>query len=187
MGEWLPHRDAQNREVERTVRTERSRLLRFIRSRVPSDADAEDILQEVFGELVGAYRRFETIERVTAWLFRVARNKLIDAYRARRHESPMPASRHDDGLDQLLDELVVDRADGPERVLFRQAFWDEVEAALDELPGPQRQAWLWHEIEELSFKEMSERSGDTENALRLRKHRAARWLRGRLRTARSEV
>ena len=85
------NRDAvsgQNLEIERTVRKEQRRLLSFIRTRVQNEDDAQDILQDVFGELIEAYRGLETIERVTAWLFRVARNKITDAYRRRRPEAP---------------------------------------------------------------------------------------------------
>lgn len=176
----------QNREIARTVRAEQGRLFGFIRSRVADDADAEDILQAVFGELVVAYRRLETIERVSAWLFRVARNKIVDRYRARRMDPPIRPTADDDGVDVVLEELLPDLSASPERLLFREAFWDEVEAALEELPLVQREAWVWHELEGLSFREMAERSGDTENALRLRKHRATRWLRARLQMVRSE-
>ena len=171
----------QNLAIERAVGKERGRLLRFIRTRVRSEEDAQDILQDVFGELVEAYRRLETIERVTAWLFRVARNKIIDVYRKR---TPEPVSRAtpagDDGPTLTLDDLLPDFSANPEELFLRDGVWDAIHAALGELPLGQRQAWIWHELDGLSFREMAVMTGETENALRLRKHYATRSLRLRL-------
>lgn len=178
----------QNLAVERAVRTERRRLLDFIRTRVRDENDAEDILQDVFGELVEAYRRLDTIERVTAWLFRVARNKITDAYRKRRPESRSRSPRPtDDEPDITLDELLQDWSANPEALFLRDAVWDAIHAALDALPLGQRQAWIWHELQGVSFREMSRITGETENALRLRKHYAARSVRARLALLGNEV
>lgn len=178
----------QNLAIEETVRTQRSRLLNFIRSRVGDEDDAQDILQEVFGELIAAYRRLDTLERVTAWLFRVARNKIIDTYRKRTHDPSLALSRAGLGEGEAgsgeptltLDELLPDLSANPEELFRREALWLAIEAVLDELPAIQRQAWIWHELDGLSFRQMSELTGETENALRLRKHYASKALRGRL-------
>lgn len=178
----------QNLEIEETVRTQRGRLLNFIRSRVGDEDDAQDILQDVFGELITAYRRLDTVERVTAWLFRVTRNKIIDTYRKRTHDPGFGPSRardgdgavERDGPEITLEELLPDLSANPEELFLRDAVWDAIQTTLDELPLVQRQAWVWHELDGLSFRQISERTGETENALRLRKHYASQVLRGRL-------
>ncbi len=178
----------QNLEIERTVRKERRRLLSFIRTRVQNEDDAQDILQDVFGELIEACRGLETIERATAWLFRVARNKITDAYRRRRPESPDRSARaRSVDPDWALEDLLSDFSANPEELFLRDAVWDAIHAALAELPLVQRQAWVWHELEGLSFREMAEITGETENALRLRKHYARRALQVRLASLGSEV
>ena len=157
----------QNLEIEQTVRREGGRLLNFIRTRVRDDADAQDVLQDVFGELIEAYRGLETIERVTAWLFRVARNKITDRYRRRRP-------------DTTLQDILPDRAANPEDIVVRDDIWDAIQTAIEELPPAQRQAFVWHELDGLNFRDMADRTGETENTLRLRKHYATRALRARL-------
>jgi RNA polymerase sigma factor (sigma-70 family) len=171
----------QNLEIDKTVRKDRERLLRFIQTRVRNEDDAQDILQDVFWELIEAYRGVETIERVTSWLFQVARNKIVDLYRRKRREAPLPrTAEREDGTTMRLEEILPDLSDGPEELHMRDAIWQGIEGALEELPSTQRQAFVWHELEGMSFKEMSERTGETENALRLRKHYAMRALRTRL-------
>ena len=171
----------QNLEIERTVRKESGRLLNFIRTRVRTEDDAQDILQDVLGELIEAYRGLETIERVTAWLFQVARNKITDLYRKRRPESRIRSARaRDIEPDTTLDDLLPDWSLNPEELFIRDAVWDAFHTALEELPPAQRHAFVWHELDGLSFREMSEITGETENALRLRKHYATRALRVRL-------
>lgn len=157
----------QNFEIEQTVQREGGRLLNFIRMRVRDETEAQDVLQDVFGELVEAYRGVETIERVTAWLFRVARNKIADRYRRR-------------GPDTTFDDLLPDLSANPEVLVVRDDVWDAIQTAIEELPPAQRQAFVWHELEGMSFREMANRTGETENALRLRKHYAMRALRARL-------
>ena len=178
----------QNLEIERTVRKERRRLLRFIRTRVRNEDDAQDILQDVFGELIEAYRGLETIERVTAWLFRVARNKITDAYRRRRPESPDRSARAlSIDTDWALEDLLSDFSANPEELFLRDVVWDAIQTALADLPLVQRQAWIRHEVEGLSFREMAEITGETENTLRLRKYYARRSLRVSLAFLGSEV
>ena len=171
----------QNLEIDRTVRQERDRLLRFIRTRVPNEDDAQDILQDVFWQLIDAYRGLETIERVTAWLFQVARNKIVDRYRRNKREAPhRPAAEREDGTSINLEDFLPDFSESPEELHLRDAIWQEIELALEELPPMQREVFVWHELEGLSFREISELTGETENALRLRKHYAKRSLRTRL-------
>ncbi len=168
--------DQQNAEIERTVRKERGRLFNFIRKRVRHDEDAQDILQDVFWQLVEAYRRLETIDRVTSWLFRVARNKIADSYR-----KPQASFRTErEGMELNFEDFLPDLSENPEESYIRDVIWNEIEIAVEELPQPLRDVFIWHEFEGMSFRDMSELTGDTENALRLRKHYAMRSLRARL-------
>ena len=180
--------DQQNAEIERTVRKESGRLLNFIRKRVPQDDDAQDILQDVFWQLIEAYRRLETIERVTSWLFQVARNKIADSYRNTKPKASFLAEgEREEGMELSLEDVLPDLSENPEESYIRHAIWDEIEIAVDELPQPLRDVFIWHEFEGMSFRDMSELTGDTENALRLRKHYAVRLLRERLESLYNEI
>jgi len=173
--------DLQNVEIEKTVRRERGRLFNFIRKRVPDAADADDILQDVFWQLTEAYRGLETIERVTSWLFRVARNKIVDSYRRKRPEAALKtATGVEDGSELSLEDILPDLTQSPEELYMRDVIWSAIEIAVEELPPPQREVFVWHEFEGMSFREMSKLTGATENALRLRKLYAMRSLRARL-------
>jgi len=177
--QWLmTERDQRVTEhVERNF----ARLRRFIRSRVSDSGDAEDILQEVFYELVEAYRAMEPIEQVTAWLFRVARNRITDRFRKRRFETEMaPEIRHDDDESPLLQELLPSLDGGPEAAYARSVLLDELVAALEELPEEQRDVFIAHEIEGHSFKEIAAQTGIRVNTLLSRKHYAVAHLRRRL-------
>ena len=170
----------QNVEIEETIRKERPRLLNFIRTRVPTEDDAQDILQEALGRLIEAYRGLETIDRVSSWLFRVARNKITDAYRRRKPEAGLQMlgeSEHGSGMG--LEDVPTPTED-PEALYMRETIWHAIEAALKELPRAQREAFVLHELEGMSFKDISELTGETENSLRLRKHYATRALRAKL-------
>ncbi len=178
----------QNSDLEKTVRTERDRLLNFIRKRVRYEDDAQDILQDVFWQLVEAYRRLETIERVTSWLFKVARNKIADGYRKKRPEAlPHTAADRQEGTAANLDDILPGSTESPDELYMRDVIWNEIEAAVEELPRPQREVFIWHEFEGMSFRGMSELTGETENALRLRKHYAVRSLRRRLESLHDEL
>ena len=146
-----------------------------------NEDDAQDVLQDVFWQLIEAYRGLETIERVTSWLFQVARNKIVDRYRRKKCEAPLrTAAEREEGASINLEDILPDLSEGPEALLVRDAVWQEIEVALEELPPTQREAFVWHELERMSFRELSELTGETENALRLRKHYAMRSLRTRL-------
>ena len=170
---------AQEQHIVQTIRTYGERLFGFIRRRVDSDADAEDILQDVwfqFARLVDSTQ----IENVSAWLYRVARNKLTDRYRRRQPLSLEELTFEDeDGGVRLLD-ILADDADSPEADLFRQAFWEELFAALDELPDKQREVFIRNELEGHTFREISEQTGENIKTLISRKRYAVMHLRDRL-------
>ena len=183
-------REDDRRILEASARY-RARLANFIRRRVPDRGEAEDILQEVFYELVAAYRLFEPVEEADAWLFRVARNRITDFFRKKKTE-PLPdvmqnqhATTEDVGLPQF-DELLPSPDAGPEAAYARGVLLDEIEAALDELPPEQRAAFVGHELEGRSFKELAADAGVSVNAMVLRKHHAVVHLRRRLQAIHDE-
>ena len=164
------------------------RLGGFIRRRVPDAADAEDLLQEVFFELIEAARLPEPIEQVGAWLFRVARNRIADLFRRRRRDGIAPASgdaEPDDDGPSLEDLLPADDG-GPEAAYARQVLLGEMEAALAELPEAQRSTFIAHEIDGLSFKEIAAQTGVGVNTLLARKRYAVLHLRDRLQAIHDE-
>jgi RNA polymerase sigma factor (sigma-70 family) len=168
---------AQDKRLSEAIGRDASRLARFIRSRVPDPRDAEDILQEVFYELVNAYRMTQPIEEVSAWLFRVARNRITDLFRRRSREVEM--SPQDD--ESSIEELLPSPEAGPEAQFARRVLLEEMADALDELPAEQREVFVAHEIEGVSFNELSRRTGLNVKTLLSRKHYAVRHLRERLR------
>ncbi|MCI1014716.1 RNA polymerase sigma factor [Herbaspirillum sp. C7C2] len=181
----------QDREITATVMRERSRLGGFIRRRVADAGEAEDILQEVFYEFVQAYRLPEPIEQVSAWLFRVARNRIIDRFRKKKEE-PLPESRDAediDGADQAwrLDLLLPASEDGPEAAYARAALITALQEALEELPEAQREVFIAHELDGKSFKEMAADSGTSLNTLLARKRYAVLHLRERLQAVYDEL
>jgi RNA polymerase sigma factor (sigma-70 family) len=178
----------QDRRISEVVGREQSRLRNFIRRRVPDPRDAEDILQEVFYELVEANRLLMPIEHVTGWLFRVARNRITDLFRKKRPESFRAesgsesfgeAAEADEEFLRLEDWLPSPDA-GPDALYARSVLLDELEFALDELPEEQREVFVGHEIEGRSFKEMSAETGVSVNTLLSRKRYAVLHLRERL-------
>src|SRR6478672_8113439 len=143
-----------DQRISEVVKREQSRLRNFIRRRVPDPRDAEDILQDVFYELVEANRLLMPIEHVTGWLFRVARNRITDLFRKKRPESlNETAVTDEDGELPQLEDLLPSPDAGPEALYLRNALLDELELALDELPGEQREVFVAHELEGRSFKE----------------------------------
>jgi RNA polymerase sigma factor (sigma-70 family) len=177
----------QNRQISEVVAEERSRLRNFIRRRVPDPADVEDIVQEVFYELVEANRLLMPIEHVTGWLFRVARNRITDLFRKRKPERFSDAAVLD-GEGELLqiEELWPSPDAGPEALYFRNVLLGELESALAELPEEQREVFVAHELEGLSFKELASAMGVSVNTLLSRKHYAVLHLRERLRRIHEE-
>lgn len=175
--------DKENRIAE-TISRERERLGAFIRRRVPDPGEAEDILQDVFFEFIEAYRLPEPIEQIGAWLYRVARNRIIDRFRKKKEE-PLPAAANDDDAD-WLDTALPSPDAGPESVYARSVLLAELEKALEELPKAQRDVFIAHELDGRSFKEMAADSGVAINTLLARKRYAVLHLRARLQTTYDE-
>jgi len=174
--------DEQDRRITETVERERGRLIQFIRKRVP-DLDAEDVLQDVFFELVEAYRLVKPIEQAGAWLFRVARNRIIDRFRRKKPASnagrPSPDEEEAEATGSL-DDLLPSADAGPEAAYARGVLVEELAAALEELPADQRFVFVAHEIEGRSFRELASETGVGVNTLLSRKHYAVLHLRRRL-------
>jgi RNA polymerase sigma factor (sigma-70 family) len=171
----------QNQRISEVIQRERLRLLHFIRKRVDDDGDAEDILQDVFYELTEAYRLMKPIEQVGAWLYRVARNRIIDRFRKIRPDAgadvPLNAGETDS---RQLEDLLPSPDAGPEALYARSVLLVELDAALEELPEEQREVFVAHELEGRSFKQLAEESGVSVNTLLSRKHYAVLHLRRRL-------
>jgi RNA polymerase sigma factor (sigma-70 family) len=172
----------QDERISEAIDRDKTRLRNFIRRRVADPSDAEDILQEVFYELVETYRLMKPIEQVGAWLFRVARNRITDLFRKRKPE----ASTNDpviaeEGELLTVEDLLPSRDAGPEAAYARTVLLAELEDALEELPEEQREVFLAHEIEGRSFKELAAETGLSVNTLLSRKHYAVIHLRERLR------
>jgi RNA polymerase sigma factor (sigma-70 family) len=174
-------RTEQNRRISDVIQRERRRLFLFIRKRVDHEGDAEDILQDVFYELIEAYRLMKPIEQVGSWLYRVARNRIIDLFRKRSPVAlgEIPFDR-DAGEAVLLEELLPSPDDGPDALFARSVLLEELEAALQELPAEQRDVFVAHEMDGRSFKELADESGLSINTLLSRKRYATLHLRRRL-------
>jgi len=171
----------QDQRISQVVDRERARLLNFIRRRVPDPRDAEDILQDVFHELVEANRLLMPIDHITGWLFRVARNRIIDLFRKKKTVNFSDTSIEDED-DELLqfEDLLPSPDAGPDALYARSVLLAAFELAVDELPPEQREVFVAHEIEGLSFKEIAARTGVGMNTLLSRKHYAVLHLRERL-------
>ena len=173
----------QDRRISEAIEREKPRLRNFIAKRVADQSDAEDILQEVFYELVEAYRMMRPVEQVTAWLFRVARNRITDLFRSKKREaSSEPAVDMEDGEELQWEDLLPSPEAGPEAAYTRSVLLEEMDAALDELPEEQREVFVAHEFLGYSFKELAEQTGVSVNTLLSRKRYAVLHLRDRLQT-----
>ena len=162
----------QDRLLEQTIQRERRRLLEFIRKRIPQEEDPEDVLQDVFTELTEALRVERVIDRVSGWVYRVARNKIADLFRKRRTESleARYEREYGDGEEGLgLNDLLPDPSAGPEAQYARRVIMSELMLALDELPEEQRWVFWENEIEERPFRELAEEAGVSLNTLLSRK------------------
>ncbi len=171
----------QDQRILETVRREQLRLLNFIRRRVPDARDAEDILQDVFCELVEANRRLMPIDHLTGWLFRVARNRITELFRKKTPEGFSDLAAAESGDDLLrLEELLPSPDAGPDALYVRNVLLDELELAIDELPAEQRDVFVAHEFDGRTFKEMAAETGVSVNTLLSRKRYAVMRLRARL-------
>lgn len=169
----------RNVTIERAAGAERKRLLDFIRRRVRTQEDAEDILQDVFYQLATSYSVTEPIEKITSWLFTVARNKIIDWYRKKRPES-LPGGEGNPAVPLNLEDILYDPRQNPDRVYARSMVWTELADALDELPDEQREVFVLHELEGKSFRQIADLTGEPLNTLLSRKRYAVLHLRERL-------
>jgi RNA polymerase sigma factor (sigma-70 family) len=172
----------RDRRLSEAIKREQPRLRNFIRKRVADAGDAEDILQEIFYELVEAYRLMKPVEQVGAWLFRVARNRIIDLFRKRKREVSVayPTALEENGESVVLEDLLPSPDAGPEAAYARSVLLEELDAALDELPEEQRDVFIAHELEGRSFKELAAETGLSVKTLLSRKRYAVLHLRQRL-------
>jgi RNA polymerase sigma factor (sigma-70 family) len=171
----------RDRQISEIIAEQRSRLRNFIRRRVPDPRDAEDILQDVFYELVEANRLLMPIEHVTGWLFRVARNRITDLFRKKKPETFSDAAVEGEGGEVLwIEDLLPSPDAGPEALYVRSLLLDEMELALDKLPEEQRDVFVAHELEGRSFKQIAAETGVSVNTLLSRKRYAVLHLRERL-------
>jgi RNA polymerase sigma factor (sigma-70 family) len=179
--ERVEQRAEENRRISDVIQRERRRLFHFIRKRVDDQGDAEDILQDVFYELTEAYRLMKPVEQVGAWLYRVARNRIIDRFRKRRAEAFGEVSvgaREEEAI--RLEDLLPSPDAGPEAAYARSVLLEELDAALEELPEEQREVFVAHEIDGRSFKQLADETGLSINTLLSRKRYAILHLRRRL-------
>jgi RNA polymerase sigma factor (sigma-70 family) len=179
----------QDRQISEIIAKERSRLLSFIRKRVPNEADAEDLLQEVFFEVIVAYRLMQPVQRWSAWMFRVARNRIIDMFRRKRFDAASASDAvavSDEGEALLLEDVLPSPEAGPAAAYARTVLLDEIEEALDELPKDQREVFIAHEIDGYSFKEIAADTGVSMSTLLSRKRYAVVHLRRRLQAIHDE-
>ena len=169
----------RNTSIEQTLERNRNKLFGFIRKRVPSVEDAEDIFQDVSYQFVNGFDAIESIERASSWLFSVARNKIADLYRKKKPESleGLYSDQNDEGKSLSLSDILPDLSNMLEDTMARDIIWEALLEALEELPEAQRQVFVWHELEKKSFKEMSEMTGDSINTLLSRKRYAIIALR----------
>ncbi len=174
-------RAEQDQRLAGTFESERRRLLAFIRRRIPDGIDAEDLLQDVFYELIEAYRLMKPIAHAGAWMMQVARNRITDLFRRNRSDVV------DDGDTRVLEDLLPSPNAGPDALYVRGILFAEIEAALEELPASQREVFLQHEIEGRSFAEISAETGVSVNTLLSRKHYAVKRLRKRLQAIYDEL
>jgi RNA polymerase sigma factor (sigma-70 family) len=177
----------QDRRISEAIAREGARLRNFIRKRVTDASDAEDILQDVFYEFIEAYRSMKQIEQVTAWLFKVARNRITDLFRRKSRETTKTDAAPTEDEERLnWEDLLPSSDEGPEAAYLRSALIDELDAALDELPEEQRDVFIAHELMGYSFKELATQTGVGVNTLLSRKRYAMLQLRERLQTVYNE-
>jgi RNA polymerase sigma factor (sigma-70 family) len=162
--------------ADAAFRSERKRIFDFIRRRVRTEADAEDILADVFYQMIESYSVTEPIEKMTSWLLTVARNKIIDWYRKRKPES-FRQQANENALPLNLEDILFDPSQDPDVLYARSLVWTEFAGALDDLPDEQRDVFVMHELEGKSFKEIAELTGEPVNTLLSRKRYAILYLR----------
>jgi len=169
----------RNTHIEETLERNRNKLFGFIRKRVPSVEDAEDIFQDVSYQFINGFDAIDSIERASGWLFSVARNKIADMYRKKKPVSleGLYNAENDEGQPLSLSDILPDLSNMLEDTMARDIIWESLLEALETLPEAQRQVFVWHELEKKSFREMSELTGDSINTLLSRKRYAIMTLR----------
>ena len=182
----IPNGFGAGERLEQAVRSERGRLLAYIRKRIRNEHDAEDILQDVFYHLVTSYSVTDPIEKLTSWLFTVARNKIIDWYRKRRAGN-IQLDALEGELPLTLSEVLFDPSQSPDMIVARSNVWTELADALEDLPEEQRSVFVMHELEGRSFKEIAELTGEPINTLLSRKRYAVLYLREQLQELYTEM
>jgi len=175
----------QNQTVGRAIQQYSQRLFQFIRGKVPTNADAEDILQDVWYQFSRVIDT-EPIEQASGWLFKVARNRITDTYRKKKNEALEDYAYEDEEGDMLFKEILLADNHTPETAMWREIFWEELFAALEELPEAQRNVFIWNEIEGQTFQEISDNTGVNIKTLISRKGYAVKFLRTRLATLYAE-
>jgi RNA polymerase sigma factor (sigma-70 family) len=171
----------QDSVITETFNQEEARLRNFIKKRVPNAGDADDILQDVFYELVSAYRLPEPLEQVGAWLYRVARNRIIDRFRKQKQEVTLEQDEDDYGL--WLETILSIETETPASIYERKMLVEHVIATLNQLPSEQRQVFIAHELDGKSFKQIAAEAGVSINTLLARKRYAVTFLREQLQTS----
>lgn len=173
----------QNNIITETIEREQGRLLNFIRKSIPNEDDAEDILQDVFYQFTEAYYLMKPIERVSSWLFTVARNKITDRFRKKKPLTFAKVQKESEEGEKTVgfETTIKDNTPGPEQLFANKIILEELEEALEELPEEQKEAFVLHELEGRSFEEIAEMTGEKVNTLISRKRYAVLFLRDRLR------
>lgn len=172
-------------EINNTIKRERGKLLSFIRRNVPTDEDAEDILQDVFFQFISVFDEIEFLSKVSSWLFRTAKNKIIDLYRKKKPETfsdnTKPVNNNDEETERIsLEDIIPDLSGMPDEVYWQNLLWNEIEDALEEMPEEQKEVFIMNEFEDMSFKEISDKTNVPVNTLLSRKRYAVLFLRKRL-------
>lgn len=182
----LPVAAQQKQNIIEAVKQYGKRLFYFIRGKVNTDEDAEDILQDVWYQFSNVMNS-EPIEQAGAWLYRVARNRIIDKYRKQENDSLEELFTDDEESGLQIREILLSENTNPETELIRSAFWEKLFEALEELPEDQRQVFVWNELEDLSFREIAAKTGENTNTLISRKRYAVLHLRERLKELYLEI
>ncbi len=173
----------ESRYISEIATREKGKLLGFIRKRIRNREDAEDILQDVLYQFLRGFDDIRSTEKITSWLFTVTRNRITDYYRKKK---PEPLSdkhwlkKEENGAPLMLEDILPAVARGPEDEMMRDMIWDAIDRALDEMPGEQRDVFIWNEFEDRSFKDIAVRTGVSVNTLLSRKRYAIQFLRKRL-------
>ena len=169
----------RDRKISNVINEYGNRLFRFIRGRVPTNADAEDISQEVWYQLSRVVE-LDSIEQIRGWLYRVARNRITDNYRKQSPDLILDRGYEEDGGDSYFKDILMASSTSPEDENMKELFWEELFSALDELPVKQKNVFVWNELEDETFQEIADRTGENIKTLISRKRYAVQHLRARL-------